>query len=186
MNHHRDALDISNHCSHDALTVLTSHRKLLHKKLFAKHSKEIIARAKLADRWKITATLKGNSTKRFVQNSGFVPLPLALNDIDDHEKLICSPEGVKATTQEYFKRLYHSCIPTFSKPWMNTASVVDVRSRITKDPFKWPRKVSLADLQAMLCRGNNRPSPGPDQWEKWTVKSLSDFALSKVLHLVNY
>jgi len=29
-------------------------------------------------------------------------------------------------------------------------------------------------------------SPGPDQWEKWTVKSLSDFALSMVLQLVNY
>lgn len=38
----------------------------------------------------------------------------------------------------------------------------------------------------MLRRGNSRPAPGPDQWEKWTVKSLSDKALSLVLVLHNY
>ena len=131
--------------------------------------------------------LKGNSTRRLAQNFDYIPLPLAVNDLDDPEKLICSPEGVKATTMEYFRRLYdHSQNPTLPKPWMETPSVVKVRTRIAKDPFAWPRKASLADLRALLRRGNNRPSPGPDQWEKWTVKSLSDFALSRVLDLLNY
>ena len=51
------------------------------------------------------AALKG-STKRMVQSSGFVPLSFALNDLDQPEKLVCDPEGVKATTHKYFKQLY--------------------------------------------------------------------------------
>jgi hypothetical protein len=38
----------------------------------------------------------------------------------------------------------------------------------------------------MLCRGNHRPAPGPDEWEKWCIKNLSDFALSLVLDLHKY
>ena len=88
---------------------------------------------------------------------------------------------------EYFRRLYdHSRIPRLPKPWMETPSVVNVQTHVTNDPFMWPRKASLSDLHALLCRGNNHPSPGPDQWKKWTVKSLSDFALSHVLKLLNY
>ena len=76
-------------------------------------------------------------------------------------------DGAKAMTKEYFKRLYdHSQTPILPKPWMDTPSVVNVRSCVVKDPFEWPRKASLQDLQALLCKGNNHPSPGPDQWEK--------------------
>ena len=38
----------------------------------------------------------------------------------------------------------------------------------------------------MLRQGNSKPSPGPDRWEKWTIKSLSDDTLSLVLDLHNY
>ncbi|KZV90808.1 hypothetical protein EXIGLDRAFT_676719 [Exidia glandulosa HHB12029] len=38
----------------------------------------------------------------------------------------------------------------------------------------------------MLQRGNARPSPGPDGWEKWCVKALSDTALTRVIALHNY
>jgi len=38
----------------------------------------------------------------------------------------------------------------------------------------------------MLRKGNHRPSPGPDGWEKWCVKNLSDDALTLVLDLHNY
>ena len=185
MRFHSNALARSH--LQNLLILLTNHRKSLHKQLFAERSKEIMARARLADRRKIALALKGNSTRRLAQNFDYIPLPLAVNDLDNPEKLICNPEGVKATTMEYFRRLYdHSRIPTLPKPWMETRSVVQVRTRVAKDPFVWPRKVSLADLRALLRRGNNRPSPGPDQWEKWTVKSLSDFALTRVLDLLNY
>ena len=183
---HQNALACSL-TSQDILTSLISCRKALHKRLFAKRSKEISSRAKLSDQRKMSAALRGNSTKKLVHGYNYIPLPLAVNDIDNPEKLICSPEGVKSMTKEYFRRLYdHSRIPTMPKPWLDTPSVTNVRSRVADDPFEWPRLASLGDLRALLRKGNNRPSPGPDQWEKWTIKSLSDDALSLVLKLVNY
>src|SRR6202050_5383580 len=38
----------------------------------------------------------------------------------------------------------------------------------------------------MLRKGNHQPAPGPDEWEKWCVKNLSDEALSLVVDLHNY
>ena len=160
---------------------------MLHKLLFAEKSKEIVLRARLGERQRIAAALKGGSTRKLIQSSNFVSFPLALNDLDDAEKLVCNPEGVKSTTREYFSRLYdHSRVPDLPKPWLDTPSVKEVRSRVTEDPFIWPIKASLADFRAMLRRGNSKPSPGPDGWEKWTIKSLSDDTLSLVLDLHNY
>jgi len=129
----------------------------------------------------------GNSTRKLAQSFDYIPLPLAVNDLDNPDRLVCNPKEVKTTTMNYLKKLYdHSRIPTLPKPWMNTPSVLEVHARVAEDPFEWPRKASLADLRALLRKGNNCPSPGPDQWEKWTVKSLSDSALTLVLVLLNY
>ena len=38
----------------------------------------------------------------------------------------------------------------------------------------------------MLRQGNHRLVPGPDEWEKWCIKGLSDSALSLILDLHNY
>jgi hypothetical protein len=168
------------------LQFLIKRRRILHKSLYAERAKEIILRAKESDKRRMIAALKG-STKRMVQTSGFVPLPLALNDLDQPDKLVCDPEGVKATTRKYFEQLYdHSRVRELPKPWLTTPSVTTVKNRVVNDQFQWPRKASLADFRAMIRRGNHRPSPGPDRWEKWTIKSLSDRALSLVLDLHNY
>ena len=94
MKHHRDALENSQNAQ-DVLAFLIIRRKLLHKNLFAERSKEIITWVKLAGKRKIAAALKGNLTRKLVQNSDYIPLPLAVNDLDSPEKLVCSPEGVK-------------------------------------------------------------------------------------------
>jgi hypothetical protein len=44
----------------------------------------------------------------------------------------------------------------------------------------------MTDLRALLSRGNSRPTPGPDRWEKWFLKHLSDHALSIILKLLNH
>lgn len=60
--------------------------------------------------------------------SDFIPLPLAINDLDDPERLICDPKGVKPTTRDYFTRLYdHSRVPDLPKPWLDTPSVKEVK-----------------------------------------------------------
>ena len=186
MKHHKSALASRQSHEDDLLQVLSRERKILHKTLYAEQAKEVTLRAKQTDKRQIFMALRG-STKKMVQASNFVPLPFALNDLDDPEKLICDPEGVKETTRKYFTRLYdHSRVRELPKPWLNTPSVTEVKQRVENDKFQWPRKATLPDFRAMIRRGNHHPSPGPDRWEKWTVKSLSNKALSLVLDLHNY
>lgn len=168
------------------LSLLIQERKELYKRLYSEKSVEIVRRAKEQDKWRISNALRG-STKRLVQTFQHTPLPLSVNALDDPDQLICDAEGVKTETAAYFSRLYdHSRIPSMPKPWLETPSVREVKERVLKDPFSWPRQASLDDFRSMLRRGNHRPAPGPDGWEKWVVKALSDRALSLVLDLHNY
>jgi hypothetical protein len=186
MKYHWNARRDCERNGENLLQFLTKNRRALYKSLYAERAKEIVFRAKQSDKRRIAAALRG-STKKMIQSSHFVPLPFALNNLDEPDKLVCDPEGVKATTREYFKRLYdHTRIPEMPKPWIETPSVVEVKTRVLNDKFQWPQKATLADFRAMIRRGNHRPSPGPDRWEKWTVKSLSDKALSLVLDLHNH
>ncbi|KII90984.1 hypothetical protein PLICRDRAFT_174330 [Plicaturopsis crispa FD-325 SS-3] len=131
--------------------------------------------------------LRGQSTKRLMDKSTFIALPLAVNRLDQSDHLATDPDEVKETTREYFSKLYHhDPPPAIPKPWLSTPSVNAIRDKVQDDPFVWPRPAAVDDFRAMLRRGNQRPSPGPDGWEKWCVKSLSDNALLLVLDLHNY
>jgi hypothetical protein len=54
------------------------------------------------------------------------------------------------------------------------------------DPFLWPKLANVNDFRAMIRHGNHRPAPGPDRWEKWLIKNLSDNVLSLVMDLLNF
>ena len=45
---------------------------------------------------------------------------------------------------------------------------------------------TVKTFRSMLRKGNPRPAPGPDGWEKWWVKILSDRTISLVVNLHNY
>jgi hypothetical protein len=97
--------------------ILTKNRKTLHKQLFAEHAKEIMARAKVSDKRKITAALMGNSTRKLAHNFDYVPLPLAVNDLNNPDRLVCNPEEVKRTTMDYFKNYMITVLsPHFQSP----------------------------------------------------------------------
>jgi hypothetical protein len=69
---------------------------------------------------------------------------------------------------------------------MVTPSVERIRADCQRTPFQWPVMADLQGYRAMLRKGTPRPSPGPDGWEKWVIKTLSDKSLSLVLDLHNY
>jgi hypothetical protein len=83
------------------LQVFSLGRKTPHKTLYAERAKEIVSCAKQFDKRRVFMALRG-STKKMVHTSDFVPLPFALNDLDNPETLVCDPEGVKETTRKYF------------------------------------------------------------------------------------
>ena len=159
---------------------------MLYKELYKECTLEIMRRANQEDRRHIANALKGGSTQRLFVDQ-YVPFPMVVNSLDDPTKLICDPQGVKAETRRYFETLYdHINVPQMPKPWLTTPSIEEVRCHVLLDPFEWPRKVKIADFHVMIQRGNARPSPGPDRWEKWVLKALSNDALHLVLDLVNY
>ncbi|KAF8168377.1 hypothetical protein B0H34DRAFT_670556 [Crassisporium funariophilum] len=160
------------------LRYLGQERQKLHKSLYAERAKEIMSRAKQSDKRQIFMGLNG-LTKKMIQSSNFVPLPFAINDLDDSDKLL-QRENISPDSMIIPR------IPSLPKPWLLTKSVVEVKQRILKDKFQWPKKATLADFCALMRRGNHTPSPGPDRWEKWTLKALSDDALSLILDLHNY
>ena len=145
------------------VNFLKCERQLLHKLLFAEKAKETLLRASLRDKARVTTALGSGSTKRMVQPNIFIPLPLAVTDLDDANTTHCNPELVKATTREYFCRLYdHSRILEMPKPWLKTLLVQEVHERVAVTPFLWPCACTLNDFCALLRCGNHRPSPGPD------------------------
>ncbi|KAJ6600482.1 hypothetical protein DFH09DRAFT_901420, partial [Mycena vulgaris] len=121
-----------------------------------------------------------------VTAADFIPLPLVIKDVDT-DKLIGGAQEVKDATRRYWIKLYdHDPPPNIPKPWINTQLVREARARVNNEPFVWPRPLQLQDLRALLRKGNTRPAPGPDEWEKWVIKNLPDQSLALVLQLVNY
>ena len=79
---------------------LMMRQRCLYKVLFDERSKEILSWAHWGDRLQIAATLKSGLTQGLIQSSDFISFPLALNDLEYPEKLICDPEGVKSMRME--------------------------------------------------------------------------------------
>ncbi|KAF8228048.1 hypothetical protein L208DRAFT_1293455 [Tricholoma matsutake] len=103
------------------------------------------------------------------------------------DAIVTDPTSVAEETRQYFTELYNCPVPPNKpKPWLNTPLVTIAKNCILDDPFICPMAATLADICAMLRKGNLRPSPGPDGWEKWCIKNLSDKVLQLVLNLHNY
>ncbi|KAJ7079989.1 hypothetical protein B0H15DRAFT_759923, partial [Mycena belliarum] len=168
------------------LQYAQAEKRKMNRQLFAERVAEIRARRERQDRYRITAALKGGSTKRLVTPGEFIEMPVTVKDLHS-EKLISDPDGVKETSRQYWSNLYHhDPSPNIPKPWLATKSVIAIKQRVSDNPFLWPRQASLSDFRALLRKGTPRPAPGRDQWEKWLVKSLPDRALEIVLKLHNY
>ena len=167
---------------------LTDIRRKLHKIRFAEERHEQTERLNKKSRGQFLNVLHGGSSKRLYPHA-FSSLPLALNlSTDDQPDLIVTgPDPVKTATVQYFQDLYHRTErPPQEKPWLTTPSVLAVKQTISQSPFTWPVLLSLPDLRKLISKGNARPTPGPDGWEKWFLKHLSDNALSPILLLLNY
>ncbi|KAI0039606.1 hypothetical protein FA95DRAFT_1503927, partial [Auriscalpium vulgare] len=170
------------------LTFLIATQRLLSKLRYREERHELRDRAIRVASAQINSVLLGGSSKRLYSRSAYSSPPLALVDPDNPSLILTDPPAVKSATRDYFSRLYHhDDIPADTdKPWLQTHSVEAIRQRTAADPFQWPRPMSLSELRCLLRKGNQRPSPGPDKWEKWFVTHLSDTALTIVLELLNY
>lgn len=174
--------------------MVKDRRKAEYKVLYKERLKAAWDKVKRYDSARMINVLKGGSAKRLTLDTEFVEMPLALNPLKDPHgiepdmsKIVTGAEQVKSITSQYFENLYKAPQERLvEKPWMETKSVKKIRAEIQKDPFVWPRHIEIEEYRSVLRRGNQRPAPGPDQCEKWVVKSMGDKALSVILKLVNY
>jgi len=171
----------------DIQSYMVHIRKKLYKELYREHMLVVTTRATDADRKNITRALLDGSTRRLISTAEYIGLPTAVNSLDGSGEVVTEPDKCKKITREYFKALYHHDEPPeLPKPWMECPSVSNVKNVVSQDPFIWPKLANVDDFRAMVRRRNNRPAPGPDGWEKWLIKNLSDYALGLVLDLLNY
>lgn len=162
-------------------------RRSLHRVLYREERLERQRRLAQSHRARINGVLMGGSFKRLQTRLISSNPPLVLSDPTDPEVFHAIPEGVKKITQDYFTKLYHhQSSPATEKPWIDTPSVATVKERVLAQPFVWPQPLTISSFRSLLRRGNSRPAPGPDGWEKWQVRALNDDALELILDLANY
>ncbi|TFY51956.1 hypothetical protein EVJ58_g10282 [Rhodofomes roseus] len=170
------------------VTFLADTRRSLSKLRYKLEYHELQRRASQSSRARINATLMGGSAKRLYvhayEDSG---PPVALTSPGCPGEFVTTPDGIKNATRSYFTTLFtRQDRPQSQKPWMTTPSVQAIRDRTKREPFVWPQPLTLSSLRTLLRRGNPKPAPGPDGWEKWCIKALHDNALHTVLSLLNY
>ncbi|PPQ73488.1 hypothetical protein CVT24_007817 [Panaeolus cyanescens] len=170
------------------LLYLSDLRRQLHKIRFAEEKLELDRRNLTRSKAQIANVLHGGSSKR-LYDFKFSELPMALTPEPDTEPnlILTGSEAVKNATTEYFTSLYHRTPRRIhEKPWISSPSVLDIKTSTQLKPLVWPQAISLPDLKRLTRKGNARPTPGPDGWEKWFLRNLSDHALSLVLRLLNF
>jgi len=120
----------------------------------------VMAHAKEADRKRISGALLGGLTRKMMVADEYIGLPTAVNVLDGSGDVVTEPEKVKEVTQNYFQGLYHhNDPPDLPKPWMQSPSVIEVKDRVARDPFVWPKLVNVNDFRAMIRCSNHRPAP---------------------------
>ncbi|PFH46327.1 hypothetical protein AMATHDRAFT_7972, partial [Amanita thiersii Skay4041] len=167
------------------ITYLCLIRKSLNKLRFREQENELAYHSQSQDNRNFNAVLKGASSARLYSTLHISP-PRAL--LHTSQQILTDPAQIKAETVEYFTQLYartpHES--TANKPWLETPTIQQIRHWVLTNPFSWPRPLTLSDLRSLLRRGNPRPAPGPDRWEKWMIKTLPDSALTIILKMLNY
>lgn len=93
---------------------------------------------------------------------------------------------LEAFTVYQEKLLDHAEPPHVDKDWLNSEEGHRIRADLQQTPFEWPRLMSMGDLKYTLFKGNPKPSPGPDGWEKWALRHAGDKFLEVILALVNF
>ncbi|KAG6877177.1 hypothetical protein C0993_009645 [Termitomyces sp. T159_Od127] len=155
---------------------LVSTRRAYYRNLYATKKAEIWEHARCYDLGWMSGVLNGGLSKKLLGgSSAFVSLPTALQSTINLGVIETSPGNIAEATRQYFANLYkRSPPPNKPKPWLTSPAVVEVWKQVIEDPFVWPIAATPDEFRAMLRKENQRPSPGPDGWEKWCVKSLYD------------
>lgn len=113
---------------------------------------------------------------------------MAVSDFSDQSILYTSPDEVKSGIRSYFANLVKkpAIPPQVPKPWMMTPSILKLKEKVSTCPFVWRQLLTLDSQRMLLRKGNRKPSPGPDGWEKWLLALLPDKPLLVIIQSVQF
>ncbi|KAK4695243.1 hypothetical protein P7C70_g8588, partial [Phenoliferia sp. Uapishka_3] len=159
---------------------------------YAARKKEINTRAAEDELKAYQKILAGQSASKVLgREEELCMQPKVLIDPENPGRVLTSEIDIKAETRRAFNaRFTHDPIPRTDdeKHWMKSKKALEFQAGSKIDPLIWPptNGIELHHLQDFLARGNNRPSPGPDEWEKWPIKYLPDEMTEIVRMLVDF
>jgi len=170
------------------LGFLKTIRRSLNKIRFAEEQAECKSKQSRYASFQIRSLLCGGSAKKLSPTTfSLLPLALSLSPDLSQNNIVTGPDAIKHATKSYFQTLYQctNCPPQ-EKPWLATPSVLQIASKAHQSPFQWPQLLHLSNLKKLLRKGNSKPTPGCDGWEKWLLCHVTDESLSIILRLLNF
>lgn len=172
------------------LTLLDRQRAELRRELNRERGRILTQASNLQRVNDIKAALKtGRIKKLFPTECPAAPDMLRTTDEDGSQKMAVNPEARRVAWDEHFQSLYHRHPPNASadRPWMASTASEKMKERTAGDNnFSWPRMATVDTLRVLLIRGNPKPAPGPDGWERWALRRTNDRFLALIIDLLNY
>lgn len=174
----------------DLMTRLNRERSQIRKQLNAERRKALSEAVDARAVTDLKTVLKtGKVNVLFPHESPPVPDMFQTVDETGASKLAITAEGRKQAWDTYFQQLYHRppLVAPESKPWIESTASETMQQRTAGDKdFVWPRTIDEVSLRSLILRGNPKPSPGPDGWERWALRRASDRFLLLVSDIINY
>lgn len=162
-------------------------------KTLSSHKQDGIARAAAANKMKqYKQAVRGGSIKYLFNPHHNIDPPFVqrrTNGSEDGDPTVSgNPAGRLDNWSHYFADLHQAKeTPAANKPWMSSTAAAQAKEQTAGSKnFQWPKLISLPTLKTHLGRGNKKPSPGPDGWEKWALKNCDEDFLALTRRLMNY
>ncbi|KAK4703868.1 hypothetical protein P7C70_g2343, partial [Phenoliferia sp. Uapishka_3] len=168
-----------------ALAIASGLRRLVCRAITLLKQMEAAKQAAARDEFKLKDVNRGGSVKRLLMPRCHMVQPTVVIDEATGE-ITAKPSEVRNKKRDYWSGLYEKePLDDSPKPWMHCDAAKGFQEGAAADPFIWPpTNLDLTRYRYILTRGNRRPSPGPDGWEKWCLALLSDRALGLPLKLL--
>lgn len=144
---------------------------------------------KSADRryaYKVDIAIKTGSARKISPNQS-IQIPPIIKDPDNGNKILSEPTQYLDALRRHCQNLYvRQEPPHTTKPWLDTTKSRSFRDDAPKSPLIWPQYIDSTALKTLLHKGNQKPAPGPEDWEKWALTKSGDDWLTTMSTLVNY
>lgn len=171
----QDRLNTLEQLSTDASKQL---RKLESERLLATATKRFDDKVKLA--------IDTGSIKKISPNQS-IRIPPVVRDATNQGEIVENQEEYLNVWVSHFKRTFHRHPPQEKdKPWLRTPSSAHFQAQAKHTPLQWPVAMDANQLRDLLLKGNPKPAPGPDDWEKWALCHSGDEWLGVIANLANY